>query len=135
VKKSLSLLSAVAALTISSLPAMADTNDCVKNTLMLPVKAASIGVGAVVGIPVAITRRSADRCYEFTNNFADKIGGKENLPPRAFGMVLGVPFGMLVGTGEGVLDGGRNAVHYSCEKPFGLDSMSLGDDVHNDGTK
>jgi len=110
----------------AALPAQADeAKSMVTNTLMFPVRAASVATGLVVGIPVAMLRRSSNRCIEFTDNFADKIGGHEHGPPMVFGAVLGMPFGLLVGTGEGVFYGGKNAFCNSVEKPFSLQTMSL----------
>jgi len=130
VRKPFSLtLALTALLTANVLPALADGGDTAKEAAMFPVKAASMGTGMVIGVPVAITRRASNRCIEYTQSFADKIGGKENIPPMMFAMILGVPFGLLVGTGEGVYAGGKNAIEKSCEQPFSLDSMSLGDDL------
>jgi hypothetical protein len=110
----------------AALPAQADeAKSMVTNTLMFPVRAASVATGLVVGIPVAMLRRSSNRCIEFTDNFADKIGGHEHGPPMVFGAVLGMPFGLLVGSGEGVFYGGKNAFCNSVEKPFSLQTMSL----------
>ncbi len=110
----------------AALPAQAeDAKGMATNAAMFPVRAASVATGLVVGIPVAIMRRSSNRCIEFTGNFADKIGGKDHGPPTMFGMILGLPMGMIVGTGEGVFYGGKNAFCNSVEKPFSLASMSL----------
>lgn len=96
-----------------------------KNAAMFPVKALAIGSGTVVGIPIAITRRASSRSIEFTQSFADQIGGHEHIMPNVFAMTMGVPFGLLVGTGEGVYYGGKNAIVNGSEKPFSLASFSL----------
>lgn len=133
VKKFLSLsLAAVAAVGFVG-PARADDDmkSCAKNMALLPVRAAAIATGMVVGIPVAIVRRTSDRCVENTNTYADKIGGHESIPPRVFSMALAVPVGMIVGTGEGVMAGGKNALQYGVEKPFSLSSLSLAEDLES----
>lgn len=126
VKKSLSMLLAALAIATCSPANAEDTKEMAKNAALFPVKAAAVGAGMVVGIPVAITRRSSNRCIEFTQSFADKIGGKEHIPPSVIASVLGMPFGLLVGTGEGIYYGGKNAIDGgSGEKPFGLATFSL----------
>lgn len=125
-KKSLSMLLAALAIATAAPANAEDTKEMAKNAALLPVKAVAVGTGMVVGIPVAITRRSSNRCIEFTQNFADKIGGKEHMPPTMFGAILGMPFGLIVGTGEGVYYGGKNAIEGGAgEKPFGLGTFSL----------
>jgi hypothetical protein len=98
-----------------------------KNTAMFPVKALAVGAGLVVGTPVAVVRQTAERSMGITGDFADKIGGKDSLPPVLFASVLGVPFGLLVGSAEGVYFGGKNAIQHGVEKPFSKESFSLGE--------
>lgn len=121
---------ALAVPVIAPTPALADDGfkDMTMNTVLFPVKAVGIGAGMVVGIPVAITRRASSRSMEFTDTFADKIGGHEHIPPRAMASLAGIPFGILVGTGEGVYYGGKNAIS-NCDKPFSLESFSLGSEL------
>jgi hypothetical protein len=114
----------------AALPSQADEpKSMVTNAVMFPVRAASVATGLVVGIPVAMLRRTSNRCIEYTDNFADKIGGHEHGPPVMFGAILGMPFGLLVGSGEGVYYGGKNAFCNSVEKPFSLSTMSLADEL------
>lgn len=126
-KKSLSALLALALTATLSAPAQAESaKDMAVNAAWFPVKAVVIGTGMVVGIPVAITRRASSRSIEYTQNFADNIGGKDHIPPMVIASVMGVPFGLLVGTGEGVYFGGKNAITSgSGEKPFSLETFSL----------
>jgi len=112
----------------SALPASADeSKEMLKNVGMFPVRTLALGAGLLVGTPIAISRRTADRCSEYTGNFADKIGGKDHLPPVLFASVLGVPFGVIAGTSEGVYLGGKNAIANCVEKPFSKESFSLGE--------
>lgn len=125
-KKSLLTLLSVLAFTACGPANAEDAKEMAINTAMFPVRALAIGSGMVIGIPVAITRRSSNRCMEYTQNFADKIGGKEHIHPMLFGSLMGMPFGLLVGTGEGVFYGGRNAINHGVEqKPFSLATFSL----------
>ena len=124
-----SLLVALVMVSMSAAPSYAeDAKEMAMGYAMFPVKALVMGAGAVVGIPVAITRRASSRSIEFTQNFADQMGGHENIVPSAFGMILGLPFGMLVGTGEGVYYGGKNAVS-TYEEPFTLKTFRLDHDL------
>jgi hypothetical protein len=130
-KTAISILALVTLASVSSLPASAenDFGGMAKSTAMFPVRTAALGAGLVVGTPVAILRRVSNRCTEYTGNFADKIGGKDNLPPVLFASILGVPFGLVSGTAEGVYFGGKNAISNCVEHPFSKDSFSLGDEL------
>ena len=119
-----------ALMSMAQAPAMADdAKSMVTNVALMPVKAASIATGLVVGVPVAIMRKSSNRTIEYTGNFGDKIGGKDHMVPMMFGSVMGLPAGVIVGTGEGVFYSGKNAFSHSVEKPFCLASMSLDKDL------
>lgn len=125
-KKSLSMLLAALAIATAAPANAEDTKEMAKNAALFPVKAVAMGAGMVVGIPVAITRRSSNRCIEYTQNIADKIGGHEHAPPAIFASVIGMPAGLIVGAGEGVYYGGKNAINGGAgEKPFALATFSL----------
>ncbi len=129
-KSTLSALAAAAVTIGSVLPACADEpKDMLKNTAMFPVKALAISTGMVVGTPVAVTRRVSNRCIEYTQTFADKIGGKDSLPPVLFASVLGVPFGVIAGSAEGIYFGGKNSIVHGSDKPFSKESFSLGESL------
>ena len=129
-KSTFSALAAVAFTIGSVLPACADEPmSMLKNTAMFPVRALGVGSGIVVGTPVAVTRRVSNRCIGYTQTFADKIGGKDSLPPVLFASVLGVPFGVLAGSAEGVYFGGKNGIVHGSEKPFSKESFSLGEEL------
>lgn len=98
-----------------------------KNAAMFPVTLAGVGTAMVVGTPIAITRQVSVRIREYTGTMADNIGGKEHFPPNLFASFMSVPFGTLVGTAEGIYYGPKNAVGKGWEKPFSVDSFSLGD--------
>ncbi|MGH9551891.1 MAG: hypothetical protein ACRD3W_21075 [Terriglobales bacterium] len=135
-KKSLALSLALAVCAVGAItPAQADDTSlkgCAVNAVMLPVKAVGIGTGMIVGVPMAILRRSSNRCIECTETGADHLGGREHGPPMVLAAVLGYPMGMIVGTGEGLYAGTRNAIQHGSEKPFSLASMSLADDLGGD---
>jgi hypothetical protein len=131
-KSAASILALVTVAVASALPALADDNDyttMAKNTAMFPVRTLALGSGMVVGCPVAVLRRVSNRCIEYTGNMADKIGGKNNLPPVLFASVLGVPFGLVAGSAEGMYYGGKNAITNCVEHPFSKDSFSLGNEL------
>ncbi|MBY0546532.1 MAG: hypothetical protein K2W95_04530 [Candidatus Obscuribacterales bacterium] len=112
----------------SALPANAESvPDMAKNAAMFPVTAVGVGSAIVVGTPIAITRQVAVRIRDFTGNFADKIGGKEDFPPNLFASFASVPVGTIVGTAEGLYYGPKNAVTHGVEKPFSVASFSLGE--------
>lgn len=134
--KSLSSL-LVALLLISSLqaPCFAQSaQEMAKGYAMFPVKALAMGAGAVVGIPVAIVRRASSRSIEYTQNFADyeQMGGHENIVPSAFAMIPAIPMGILVGTGEGIFYGSKNAISNGYENPFSLATFSLDSDLEGE---
>lgn len=129
--KKFSLL-ALAALSLASAPAFAESEGSMaKQAVMLPVRMTAIAGSVVVGTPVAIVRRSGVRCVGFTESFADNIGGKEHIVPMGMASLMGVPFGLLVGAGEGVYAGPKNAVSHGWEKPFSLDSFSMGEELES----
>jgi hypothetical protein len=132
VRKLQTLLSAVVALGMSAAPAFAgdtDAGSMAKNAAWFPVQAAGVGTAWVFGTPICVARRCAVRIHDFTSEGADKIGGHDHFPPVLLASFFGVPAGTIVGMGEGVLYGGKNAISYGVEHPFGLDSFSLGSDV------
>ncbi len=123
-------LLALLALTLNTAPAFAESEGTMaKQALMLPVRMVAMGSGMVMGIPVAIVRRSGARSVGFTESFADNIGGKEHMIPMGMASLMGVPFGMMVGTAEGVYSGGRNSISHGWEKPFSLESFSMGEEL------
>lgn len=130
-KTAISILALVTLASVSSLPASAenDFGGMAKSTAMFPVRTVALGAGLVVGTPVAVVRRVSNRCIEYTSNFADKIGGKDNLPPVLFASMMGVPFGIISGSAEGVYFGGKNAISNCVEHPFSKDSFSLGNEL------
>ena len=130
-KPTISLLALVTSVAAFAAPAFADTDysGMAKNTAMFPVRALALSSGLVVGTPIAVVRRVSVRCIEYTGNMADKIGGKNNLPPVLFASVLGVPFGLASGSAEGVFYGGKNAISNCVEHPFSKESFSLGNEI------
>ena len=106
-----------------------DVNTMVRNTARFPIQVAGVATALAVGTPIAIVRRTSTRIHDFTVAGADNIGGHEHAPPVLFASLFGVPAGTIVGVGEGVYMGGRNAFSHGVEHPFGLDSYSMGDDI------
>jgi hypothetical protein len=135
VKKVLSFVAAAIMVGIATAPVQAadkggnEVTDMAKSAAWFPVQVAGVTAAWVVGTPIAITRQAAVRIREYNSGAADKIGGHEHFPPNLFASVFAVPAGSLVGLGEGVYLGAKNAIGHGVEKPFSLDSFSLGDDV------
>jgi hypothetical protein len=105
--------------------------DMAKKTVWLPVQMAGIGAGMAVGIPFAMVRQVITRTAQKTGDIADKMGGKEHFPPNLFAAPIGLGFGLVVGTAEGMYWGGRNAFKYGFEKPFTPASFSMNDDLES----
>ena len=122
----LSALSLALLSSITTLSAQAD-GGMMKNVAMFPVKVLGVGCGEVIGVPMATIRKCSMRYKSYTDNMADKIGGKECMPPVVFASVLTIPAGLVVGTGEGVFYGTKNAINHGFDKPFSEDSFSLGE--------
>jgi hypothetical protein len=132
VNRATTFLAAALMLGMATLPAKAADNEVgamAKSYAWFPVQAAGVTAAWVVGTPIAVTRRAAVRIREFNEKAADKIGGHEYGPPNFFASFFSVPAGSIVGLGEGLYLGGKNAIGHGVEHPFGLDSFSLGDDL------
>jgi hypothetical protein len=127
--KTLAIALSLATLTVAPITAAQASEDglrdAARQTVRLPLRAAGVATGLAVGVPMAITRRASNRMIEYTNSFADKIGGHTSAPPVIFASVVALPYGLIVGTAEGVYMGGSNAIHQGVEKPFSLESLSL----------
>lgn len=109
------------------LPALADDDGMLKNTAMFPVRVLGVGTGLVVGVPVAVFKKVAGNSIDKTGEVADSIGGKQHIPPQIFASVIGIPFGVVSGTMEGVYYGSRNALSSGISAPFSQASMSFTD--------
>lgn len=128
-KKSAIVVLAALAMSLN-LPCWADGSDSgsmLKNSAMFPVRALAVGSAIVLGTPIALARQTTVRIRQYTSEFADKIGGHEDFPPNFFASFLSVPCGLIVGTGEGLYYGGKNAIENGADKPFSLESFSFGD--------
>lgn len=131
-KKAITFVAAALMLGVAIAPAKAadsDVGSMAKTAVWFPVQVAGITAAWAVGTPIAVTRRAAVRIREYNEGAADKIGGHEHFPPNLFASFFAVPAGTIVGVGEGVFLGGKNAIAHGTEHPFSLDSFSLGDDI------
>ena len=123
------MMAALMLTSMSVVPATAaddSVGSMAKQAAWFPVQMAGVGTGMVIGIPIAIVRRTGVNIRELTAGAADKIGGKEHIHPNLFASVYSVPVGTLVGVSEGVYMGGRNSFK-AMEKPFSATSISMGD--------
>ncbi len=107
-----------------SKPATKKSASSNKGASQIPTRLAAFAAGVVVGIPVAIVRKSAQ---ETVNATRDLVGDTSNPLFLGAAGTLGVPAGVLSGTFQGVFFGIKNAWTGSGDEPFGKDSFSLGD--------
>ncbi len=130
-KRVLTFIAASLTLCLSAAPAQADndTKSMAKSAVWFPVQVTGVAAALVIGTPIACARRTGVRIREYNERAADKIGGHEHGPPNLFASVFSIPAGTLVGISEGIYAGGKNAINHGVEKPFGVDSFSLGDDL------
>ena len=105
----------------SFLPAMAD--DSLKGAAMIPVRLLAFGVGAVVGTPIAVLRKTCEN----TTTMSGEIGGKDNPALRGASALAILPFAVFKGGLEGLYYGTANSWANSSEHPFSKDSFSLGE--------
>lgn len=123
-KQLAAILSAMAFTTVLATPARADGDGGLHGVMMLPVRVVAFGVGAVVGTPIAIVRKTAENTHEM----ATEASGKSDNPLMvgACGLAT-LPFAVFKGGLEGTYYGTANSWKNSSEKPFSLDSFSLGE--------
>lgn len=124
-KKLLATLSLVT-LSLASAPAFA-ADDPATNTVLIPVRLLSFGVGTVIGTPVAIVKRAATNINKHDKAMAGKFGGEDNTVSRIFMAPIAVVTGAAMGAGQGLYDGPKNSVDNCVEHPFSTASMSLSD--------
>ena len=115
------------AILLSAAPAFA-ADDPATNTVLIPVRLLSFGVGTVIGTPISMVKHSVTNTGKFTSDLADKMGGKDN----GLALFVSAPFGLVggtaVGCGQGLVDGPKNSVDNCVEHPFSAAAMSLGDE-------
>lgn len=119
------ILSSLAVTVVSCAPAFAvegmEVGKAVaKTTVRLPLFAA----GTVLGVPIAILRKSAKNTSETTKELREK---SENKFAKAGLSVFGAPVGVFTGTLEGMWVGTDNSWKSSKDKLFTKESVSLGD--------
>lgn len=124
-KKLLFSLTAFSLISVSA-PAFAG-DDAASNTVFLPFRVLSFGVGAVVGVPVSIVKHTVSNVPKHTEAIADKMGGKDNGVAVFFAAPPAIVSGFVFGAGQGVYSGTLNSVNNCAEKPFSPASMSLAD--------
>ena len=124
-KRSLvSLVFAMAILVSVQAPANA-ASEMLTKIVKVPVVVTAFGLGAVIGTPIAVMRKSFTNARETTNNL---VGDDANPLLKGAGALVGVPVGMVKGTFQGVILGTKNAYSGSgSDEPFGTDTFSLGD--------
>lgn len=115
------------AMSLAAAPAFA-ADDPATNTVLIPVRLLSFGVGTVIGTPISMIKHSVTNTGKFTEKMADKMGGKDN----GLALFVSAPFalvgGTAVGVAQGAVDGPKNSVDNCVEHPFSAAAMSLGDE-------
>lgn len=122
-KQFAAFLAAVAVTTTLATPAFADDGG-VNGVLMIPVRLVAFGVGAVVGTPIAIVRKTTENACDMSEELSGK---SENPIVRGVAGLAMLPFAVFKGGLEGVYYGTANSWKNSSEKPFSTDSFSLGE--------
>ena len=91
----------------------------------LPTRLVAFATGLMVGMPIAMVRKSAQGVVNVTRYMA----GESNNPLLlgAYGLTFGLTFGISSGAVDGVLFCVKNSWQYSDDKPFSKESFSLGD--------
>src|SRR5579883_3077716 len=116
----------LSAMALAAAPAIA-ADDPATNTVLIPVRLLSFGVGTVVGTPVSMIKHSVTNTGKNTEALADKMGGKDN----GLALFVSAPFGLVSGTAmgvaQGLVDGPKNSVDNCVEHPFSAAAMSFED--------
>lgn len=118
--KTLITLSIVAASLCSALPAPAES-DAIKTACKVPLDAASMATGTVIGTPVAIVRKTGSQYVDCLKEFR-----KDSNSYKFWGAVMSLPVAATSGLVKGAVYGPKNAIVHSVAKPFGKDAFSLG---------
>ncbi len=129
-KKLLSSLSLSLALAGSMVvPTLAaDDNDMFRSILNFPLKVAGSCVGTAVGIPEGMVKDGVKGAIKSTRWAAGKLGNEDGLCTQMLGAVVAGPFGLVGGSGYGVVDGGVHGVKVGYEKPFSKDAFTYKDE-------
>ncbi len=121
-KLSAAFLAGMVISTLAVAPAFADDDGVLSVVVGMPLKGASVATSMVIGIPVAIVRKSAEATKEQTKKVA---GDKANPVMTGFSALVGMPIGIMSGTIDGTKKGFKNSL--KCDKPFTKEQFSLGD--------
>lgn len=116
----------LASMSLTCAPAFAG-DDPATNTVLIPVRILAFGVGAVVGTPVSIVKHSLKNVQAHDKAMAGKVGGEDNTAARLFMAPGALVSGVVMGTGQGLVDGPKNSVDNCVEHPFSTSSMSISD--------
>jgi hypothetical protein len=108
--------------TLAVAPAFADDDGVLSVVVGMPLKGASVATAMVVGLPVAIVRKSAENTKEQTKKVA---GDNANPVMTGLAALVGLPIGLVSGTIDGSQAGFKNSLKF--DKPFSKEQFSLGD--------
>jgi hypothetical protein len=103
----------------------ANVNQLLEGTVLLPARTLGLATGIVVGSPIAVLRKSTENINAITNKITPD---NHNVIPKVIAAgLVGIPFGIAAGAPEGVYLGSKNALVNCINKPFSVDSYSLGE--------
>jgi len=120
-KLSATLLCSFGVTTILMQQASADT-DSAKGAEKIPLGAASMASGIVVGTPVAIVRKTGGQYVECLNEFKN-----DSNTWKFWGAFYSLPVAVTAGLVKGAVYGPKNAIGHSINRPFSKEAFSLGE--------
>jgi hypothetical protein len=110
-------------------PVFADS-DIEKTVCKVPLSAASMATGTVVGTPIGIIRKTGSQYVGCVKEFK-----KDSNTYKFWGALYSAPVAAVAGPIKGTICGAKNAIHYSVAKPFSREAFSLGNIEGNVPTK
>jgi hypothetical protein len=101
-------------------PAFAD-KEVAKAICALPVHAASMAAGTVVGTPIAILRKTKSQYFGCLKEYR-KDSNAYKFWGSGYSLIVAAPAGVVKGT----VCASKNAIVHSVDKPFSKETFSLG---------
>lgn len=104
----------------------ADALDKVVQASTFPVRVAGVGVGMVLGTPVAVLRSTTHSYKKMTTPLADKMGGHDCGISLGVANLITLPASIIEGTVLGTYYGIKNGMVDGFSSPFNTTSFSMG---------
>jgi hypothetical protein len=102
-----------------------DAMETVVDGSLIVTRAGGAGAGVVLGTPVAIARDSYKDYTTWTQNWADKAGGKDFGPSCALVSLVTLPAALVWGTVTGTYHGVKNGLTEGFQEPFNPKSFNI----------